>query len=123
MDNIQKRFILFLIGCMGSRFSLVYLSKTIKNPTFITLFGIFLIAIGTSFMVLFLNDCRKTGPEVFGGKIWWNSLRPIHSILYFSAGVMCLTGYYNNVWQVLLTDVSIGLLSFLYHHILCQQKY
>ena len=116
MNDRQKRFMLFLLGCMGARFGLVYLSKTIKNPTFITLLGIILIAIGTSFMVLYLNDCRKTGAEVFGDKIWWNSLRPIHSILYFSSGVMCLTGYYNKVWLVLLTDVLIGLSSFLYHH-------
>lgn len=116
MNDIQKRFTLFLIGCMGARFTLVYLSKTINNPTFITLFGIILVAIGSSFMALYVNDCRKTGAEVFGDKIWWNSLRPIHSILYFSAGVMCLTGYYNKVWLVLLIDVLIGLSSFLYHH-------
>ena len=27
-------------------------------------------------------NLRKTGLEVFGDKIWWNNLRPIHGILY-----------------------------------------
>ena len=116
MNDIQKRFTLFLLGCIGTRFSFVYLTKTIKNPTFITLFGIISIMIGTSFMVLYLNNCRKNGPEVFGGNIWWNLLRPIHSALYLTVGIMCLTGYYNNVWPLLLADVLIGLSGFLYYH-------
>ena len=116
MNTIQKRFILFLFGCIGARFSLVYLSKTVKNPAFITLLGIVLIAIGTSFMTLYLNDCRKVGPEVFGDNIWWNNIRPVHSILYLASGIMCLTGYYENVWLILLIDVIIGLSSFLHHH-------
>ena len=30
MDTIQKRFLLFLIGCMGSRLLLVYIAKNIN---------------------------------------------------------------------------------------------
>ena len=29
-----------------------------------------------------LGDYRKTGKEVFGSKIWWNDLRPVHASLY-----------------------------------------
>jgi len=31
---------------------------------------------------LYINDLRKTGIEVFGIKIWWNQLRPVHGVLY-----------------------------------------
>ena len=64
---------------------------------------------------MFASGNRKTGPEVFGGKIWWNNLRPIHSLLYFLFAYNAINGN-RNAWQFLLADVIIGLISFLAFH-------
>jgi hypothetical protein len=46
---------------------------------------------------------------VFGEKIWWNHLRPIHSFLYFLFA-------YNARKENKFVDVMLGLLSFLIFH-------
>ena len=66
-------------------------------------------------MYLFLTGSRKTGVEVFGEKIWWNNLRPLHSILYFLFAYNAIKGN-KNAWIYLLIDVVIGLISFLIFH-------
>ena len=114
MDNLQKRFILFLFGCIGSRTLIAYLAK-IASPAYLAIMGYIALLPAIGFTYLFLTGQRKTGPEVFGDKIWWNNLRPLHAILYF------LFAYYaiNKVsyaWVFLAVDVSIGLASFLIYH-------
>lgn len=114
MNNLQKRFILFLFGCIGSRTLLAYLAKTV-SPDYLVIMGYIALLPAIGFAYLFLTGQRKTGPEVFGDKIWWNNLRPIHSLLYF------LFAYYaiNKVsyaWVVLAVDVALGLASFLLYH-------
>ena len=67
------------------------------------------------FMYIYLTGSRETGAEVFGEKIWWNDLRPIHSILYFLFAYNAIMG--NKLsWIYLLVDVLFGLVSFLIHH-------
>lgn len=112
--NIRNRFLLFLIGCIGTRSLLVYLATT-KNQTILNIMGGIAFIISFSFIYLYITDGRKTGPEVFGDKIWWNDLRPIHGLLYF------LFAYFvfiknENAWVFLAIDVVIGLISFLAYH-------
>jgi hypothetical protein len=114
MENIKKRLLLFLIGCIGTRLLLVYLAKTL-NPNYVKYLGYISILIGLSFIYLFFSGSRKTGPEVFGDNIWWNYLRPVHGILYL------LFAYYaindnNKAWMFLLVDVIIGFISFIIYH-------
>ena len=68
-----------------------------------------------TFMYLYITGSRQTGPEVFGDKIWWNDLRPVHSILYFLFAYNAIIGN-KQAWIYLLVDVLIGLASFLIHH-------
>ena len=114
MNNIQKRFLLFLVGCMGVRFFIVYLAKNI-NIDYLPYMGYISLIISFGFMFIFLTGSRKTGPEVNGEKIWWNNLRPIHSILYGLFAYLAITKN-NKAWVVLLVDVLIGLFSFLTFH-------
>jgi hypothetical protein len=67
------------------------------------------------FFYLFLTGSRKTGPEVFGDKIWWNNLRPIHGFMYFLFAYNAIKGNPFS-WVYLLVDVIIGLVSFLIFH-------
>ena len=66
-------------------------------------------------MYIFLTGSRETGAEVFGEKIWWNNLRPLHSLLYFLFAYNAIIGN-RNAWIYLLIDVVIGLISFLIFH-------
>ena len=114
MNNITKRFLLFLVGCIGARFFLVYLAKNI-NIENLPYMGYFAIIIAIGFMYLFITGSRKTGAEVLGGKIWWDKLRPIHAIMFAMFGYLSITKS-SNAWLVLLIDVIFGLSSFLYFH-------
>ena len=114
MNNIQKRFILFLFGCIGTRSLLVYLAKT-TNKTYLMYMGYLALLPAIGFFYLYLTGSRKTGEEVFGDKIWWNPLRPIHSLLYFLFAYNAIIGN-RKAWIYLAIDVIIGLVSFLVFH-------
>ena len=77
--------------------------------------GYLLLLPAFGFIYIYLTDSRKTGPEVFGGKIWWNDLRPLHAILYLLFSYNAINGD-TNAWIYLLVDVVFGLASFLVHH-------
>ena len=114
MNEIQKRFLLFLIGCIGTRTLLVYLAF-ISNKTILRYMGFIALLPAIGFIYIYLSGSRKTGPEVFGDKIWWNQLRPIHSLLYFLFAYNAIVGN-TNAWVYLLVDVIIGFGSFLLFH-------
>ena len=114
MNNLQKRFLLFFIGCIGSRSLLVIIAKNIQL-SYLKYMGYIALLISFSFMYIFITGSRKTGAEVFGEKIWWNNLRPIHSFLYFLFGYNAIMGN-RNAWIYLLIDVIFGLISFLIYH-------
>ncbi len=112
---LQKRFLLFLIGCMGARFLLVYLAKKV-SLTFLKVMGVIALIISLGFISIYLFGLRKTGTETGGELIWWNSLRPFHALTYAIFGYMALYGMQNHAWKVLLIDVIFGLFAFLIHH-------
>ena len=116
-QNIKKRRLLFLLGCIPSRLFLAYVAyKAITTKhKWSSVFGVFMIAIGLGFWTIYLTNSRQTGPEVFGDKIWWNSLRPIHGTLWLIAGILFLQKNPLCVW-IMLLDTLIGLFSFLHHH-------
>jgi hypothetical protein len=114
MNNIQKRFALFLIGCIGTRSLLVYIAKTV-DVTVLQYMGYLLLLPAFGFMYIYLTGIRKTGPEVFGDKIWWNNLRPVHGLLYLLFSYNAINRNKNS-WIYLFIDVLIGLASFLLYH-------
>ena len=115
MNNIQKRFIGFLFGCIALRSFFVYLAHKGYKGNFLPLLGILaLIPVIGWINILFFNP-RETGAEVFGEKIWWNNLRPLHSLLYFVFAYNAINGN-PMAWVYLLIDVIIGLTSFLSFH-------
>jgi hypothetical protein len=114
MNTIQKRFLLFLIGCIGTRTLFVYLAKNV-NINYLRYMGYLSILPAVGFFYLFLTDSRKTGLEVFGDKIWWNNLRPVHGLIYLLFAYNAIIGN-NFAWIYLLVDVIIGLVSFLSFH-------
>jgi len=116
MNEIQKRFLLFLFGCIGTRSLFLYLAKN-ANKTYLQYIGYLSIFPVIGFIYLFLSGSRKTGAEVFGDKIWWNNLRPFHGIMYLLFAYNAINGN-QFAWVYLLVDVIIGLISFLSFHYL-----
>ena len=114
MNQLQQRFLMFLIGCIGLRVLFVVAAKYI-NTEYLKYLGYAALLPAIGFMYIYLSGSRKTGAEVFGEEIWWNNLRPVHSILYFLFAYNAIIGN-SQAWIYLLVDVSIGLMSFLIHH-------
>lgn len=114
MNNIQKRFLLFLIGCIGTRSFFVYAAKYI-NINYLPFLGYLALLPTIGFIYIYLTGSRETGVEVFGDKIWWNNLRPLHALLY---GLFAYSAINKNpfAWKFLLIDVIIGLAAFLSFH-------
>ena len=114
MTNTQKRFMLFLVGCIGIRSLLVYIAKT-TNKHFLKIMGYLALLPAFRFFYIYFTGSRKTGMEVFGDKIWWNNLRPIHGALYSLFAYNAINGN-SNAYMYLLVDVLFGLVSFLVYH-------
>ena len=114
MNQLQQRILLFLIGCIGVRSLFVIIAKCV-NTEHLKYLGYLALLPAIGFIYIYLTGSRKTGAEVFGEKIWWNDLRPIHSILYFLFAYNAIIGNKQS-WIYLLVDVLIGLISFLLHH-------
>jgi hypothetical protein len=111
---LQIRVLLFLIGCIGSRTLLAYIAKHV-NLTVLQYMGYVALLPAIGFMYIFITGSRKTGAEVFGDKIWWNDLRPIHSLLYFLFAYNAIIGN-KWAWIYLFIDVILGLISFMMFH-------
>ena len=114
MNTIQKRFLLFLIGCIGLRSLFVVIAKNI-DIKLLPYLGYLALLPAIGFIYIYVTDSRKTGAETFGEKIWWNDLRPVHALMY---GLFAFNAINKNpnAWIYLLIDVLIGLFSFLIFH-------
>lgn len=111
MEIITKRNLLFLLGCMSVRILLVCLAKYLP-PKYLKYMGYAALLPAIGFLVIFFTNSRKTGPEVFGEKIWWNRLRPVHGILYLIFAYMAIN-MHSMSYIPLLIDVLVGFSAFL----------
>jgi hypothetical protein len=114
MNTIQKRFLLFLIGCIGTRLAFTFLAKEI-NISYLPYIGyLALLPVIGWFYIIFIGS-RDMGAEVFGEKIWWKNLRIIHMTLYATFAYLAINKN-KEAWLVLLGDTLFGLSSFIVHH-------
>ena len=122
MNTIYKRFFLFLGLCIPARLLIAYVAKylaTLSTKLYLKLWGILLLIPAFGFLYIYSNNLRTTGLEVFGEKIWWNKLRPIHALNYIMFTILAFSNnkqFYLNAWLILLFDVIIGLLAFFIYH-------
>ena len=113
MNDIQKRFVLFLFLCIPLRLFIAY---SVYKRKHVDLFKFILLFIGFGFAYIYALDLRKTGGEVFGDKIWWNNLRPFHAFNYLLTSYM-LHNKIKRSEYVILFDTIVGLLKFFIYHI------
>ena len=110
MTDLMWRNLMFLIGCMGTRFGLALLAYKI-NPTYLPYMGIVALGVAIGFALIYIKGWRKTGGEVRGSKIWWNALRPVHASLWFAFAIMAFAQN-KHAWVPLLLDALLGLVAF-----------
>ena len=115
MNDIQKRFMLFLFGCIATRFIFVYLAYSGYKNHYLHWLGLLAIIPVIGWLNIFLFKPRDTGAEVFGEQIWWKDIRIVHMSLYILFVALALRNY-KYAWIVLLVDVCFGLTAFLIHH-------
>lgn len=113
MNNKTKRIILFIFGCITVRY---VLTKLVLKEELKKILIIILAIISLGFMYIYLTGSRKVGPETMGEPIWWDYLRPVHSVLYGSAAIALINNKQQLSSNILLTDLIIGLVSFVLHH-------
>jgi hypothetical protein len=114
MNNIQKRFLLFLFGCIVIRIIFVIIAKN-ASPELLQKLGYLALLPVIGWLYIIFIGKRDTGGEVFGEKIWWKNIRYIHTALYASFAYLAINKN-ANAWIFLASDVSFGLLAFLVHH-------
>ena len=114
MNTFQKRFLLFIFGCIGVRSLFVIIAKNISLK-YLPILGYLALLPAIGFIYIYVTGSRKIGIETFGEKIWWNNLRPIHALLYFLFAYNAISGN-KNAWVYLFIDVILGLISFLLFH-------
>jgi hypothetical protein len=114
MNDLQKRFYLFLFGCIGVR-ALFTVAAAYASVPVLYILGIVAIFPVLGWLNIMLFGERDTGPEVFGGRIWWQNLRPLHTLLWAGFAYRAISGF-RSAYQLLAIDTFVGLCAFLFHH-------
>jgi len=114
MTPMQKRFLLFLGGCIPSRLALAALAKYLPEY-YLPYLGILTLSIAIGFLYLYFTGQRKSGLETQGAPIWWMKFRIVHGLMYLLFSIMAFM-HIRNSYIVILVDTFIGLGLFLAHH-------
>jgi hypothetical protein len=116
MDIKTKRFLLFLIGCIGSRSALAFIAKNYLD--YLPYLGYICLAIGLGFVYIFIYGSETADKQLeWTGdkKIWWNDLRIVHGLNYILFGLLAINKK-DYAWMIIALDTLIGLISWLKHH-------
>jgi hypothetical protein len=114
MKALQKRFLLFLGGCIPMRLLFVWLAK-IMPLNYLPYAGALALMLAFGFFYLFLTGKRTSGLETQGAPIWWGQFRIIHGFIYLCFAYYALQRV-RFAYKFLLADVLLGLGLFLWHH-------
>ena len=114
MNKMQKRFLGFLGGCVPVRLLFVVIAYHISTDYLPIMGGLAILPVLGWLSIYFLG-LRKSGLETQGQPIWWNTLRPVHALLY---GIFIYLAFNQSkeAWIPLLVDVMMGLTAFLIYH-------
>lgn len=108
-----SRWLLFLIGCIGTRLLFVIAARFSNRKT-LPYLGYAALVPAIGMMYLWLTSSRLTGAEA-GGKVWWHPWRFVHSALYFAFALSAIQQK-TNAYLYLAADVMVGLALFFAHY-------
>jgi len=92
--------------CIFIRLSLVYLIYIVYKMQIRYIFALLFFALSVGAMYQYIVKTRKVG--AFNNKVWWDYLRPIHS-LFFMLTSLGLLYKYKYTFVFLLMDTIIGM--------------
>jgi hypothetical protein len=99
--------LVFLLGCLGARLAFAYFA------TLYPIYCAFIAAvISLGFFYIYFTGSRPVGLETGGKPIWWNSLRPLHGIMYGIFAILSYTGY-KYAPAIIVADALVGLIAWL----------
>jgi hypothetical protein len=113
MDDQTKRFYLFIFGCIGTRLAITYGAYR-TSIEHLPILGYIALIPAFGMLYYYVSGTRKTGPEVFGGKIWWDKFRPLHVGLLLTFSYLAINKN-KKAWIALLIDALLGLFLFTLH--------
>lgn len=100
----------FLLLCIPTRLLLAFSAYKL-NEKYLPTLSVLFYAIGFSFLYLYITNSRLNAPEA-NGETWWKNLRPIHGMMYITAGLYAMNKNRTSA-LIILIDTLIGLLAFL----------
>ena len=112
MNASQKR-VMYLSICIFVRLTLALLVFRLipNNKTSVRyVLALFAVVAAAGFAAEFVFQTRSE--SVLGATIWWNSLRPVHALLYCMCAMLAL-GNHESAFVPLLADACVGLAAFL----------
>ena len=109
----MNKTLLFLIGCLGTRFILAYVAHAIPS-SFLPIMGAVALIPAFGFILIYLLNLRQTGLEA-QGKIWWNLWRPIHACIYILFALYAFKKL-DFSWIILFIDAIIGFIAWYLHY-------
>jgi hypothetical protein len=112
MNKILKRILAFFFICLVVRLLLVIIAYNTPKK-YLPLLGYIAIIPAVGFLYNYLFSKRTKG--FMGGKIWWNELRPIHSLLYALFAYNAIQKN-NGAFKFLLIDLIIGKIAAIVHY-------
>lgn len=111
---VSRRIMYFLGGCIGTRSLLTYVAKA--RPDFAQKLSLLSLAPVAGWLYIYFVSGRDTGPEVFGGTIWWNELRIPHAMLWSLFSLYAWKGK-SYAWIPLAIDTILGLCAWIIYSI------
>ena len=115
----QKRFALFLGGCIPTRICLALFAKYLSSvsSSYYKLLGYILLLPAFGFLFLFFTGKRQgVGAETQGELIWWNKFRLLHGFIYLLFSYNAIFNQtFKSAYLFLLFDAFMGLVLFLLH--------
>ena len=100
----------FLIGCIGTRLALACVIA-LCSPTLLRAVSVVTAAMAIGFASIWLFGWRKTGPETGGRPIWWDSLRPLHALVFATVSVLSWRGRRTEAAAIVVADALVGLVA------------
>jgi hypothetical protein len=96
----------FLGGCMTIRITLTIIAML--YPALAQKLSLLALLPVIGWLYIYFISSRNSGPEVFGGKIWWNELRIPHAMLWSLFSLYAYNGK-SYSWIPLGLDTLLGL--------------
>jgi hypothetical protein len=111
--SLLKRSAVFAV-CVAVRVVFVVLAARVPLA-WLPLLGAFALLPGVGFLYIYFTGRNRTG-GVFGESAWWDSLRPVHGVLYLAFAALALLRV-RTAWVILAADVAIGVAAYLNRYV------